>query len=172
MVTPRIEVCVERILLLSWPRSPLILFAGFFQGLSSSCWRGDCSISPSASERMPHLSALSPLLVYPRQGLYSFCDDDPLFPHTDRAPTNRSPGRVRSAKDRFPLADQIALRILGTGKHAKETNAGHSHFKKRMHRLQYIRQTLKEGMLSVGQFGSKPQHNLIAVVAAQGLGKK
>src|SRR5258708_6374706 len=41
-----------------------------------------------------------------------------------------------------------------------------------MHRLQHIRQTLKRGLLSVGQFGSKAQHNLIAVITVQKLGKK
>lgn len=107
-----------------------------------------------------------------RQALYSFCDDDPLFPDTDRAPTNDSPGRVRSAKDRFPLANEIALRILETRNHPKEINAAQSHLKNRMHRFQHISQTLKRGLLSVGQFASKPQHNLIAVITVQGLGKK
>jgi len=37
-----------------------------------------------------------------------------------------------------------------------------------MHRLQQIRQTLKRGLLSTGQFASKPQHKLIAVITVQG----
>jgi len=69
-----------------------------------------------------------------------------------------SPGRVRSAKDRFPLADQIALRILKTRNHPKDIDAAYSHLKNRMHRLQHIRQTLKRGLPSVRQFSSKPQH--------------
>src|SRR5258708_29941529 len=31
---------------------------------------------------------LGPFLAHRRQALYSFCDDDPLFPDTGRAPTN------------------------------------------------------------------------------------
>src|SRR4029077_19652537 len=63
---------------------------------------------------------LGPFLAHRLQGLYSLCDDDPLFPDTDRAPTSCSPGRVRSAKERFPLADQIAFRILETRNHPKD----------------------------------------------------
>src|SRR5258708_37171696 len=118
------------------------------------------------------LQQLGPFLASRLQGLYSLCDDGPLFPDTDRAPTNGSPGRVRSAKDRFPLADQIAFRILETRNHPKDINTAQSHLKNRMHRLQQIRQTLKRGLLSTGQFASKPQHKLIAVITVQGLGKK
>ena len=85
---------------------------------------------------------------------------------------NGSPGRVRSAKNRFPLADEIALRILETRNHPKDINAAQSHLKHRMHPLQHIRQTLKRGLLSVGQFGAKPQHYLVAVITVQGLGKQ
>src|SRR5258708_35043595 len=118
------------------------------------------------------LQQLGPFLASRLQGLHSLCDDDPLFPDTERAPTNGSPGRVRSAKDRFPLADQIALRILKTRNHPKDIDAAYSHLKNRMHRLQHIRQTLKRGLPSVRQFSSKPQHNLITVITVQGLGKK
>src|SRR5216683_2757636 len=59
-----------------------------------------------------------------------------------------------------------------TRNHPKDIDAAHSHLKNRMHRLQHIRQTLKRGLLSVGQFSSKPQHNLMTVITVQELGKK
>src|ERR1044071_8947934 len=104
-----------------------------------------------------------------RQALYSFCDDDPLSPDANRPPTNGMPGRVRSTKDRFPLADQIAVRILETGNHTKDIDAANPHLKNRVNRLQHIRQMLKRDLLSGGQFASKPQHDLIAVITVQGL---
>src|SRR5215472_6679627 len=106
---------------------------------------------------------LGPLLAYRRQALYSFCDDDPSFPGTDRAPTNGRARRISPSENRFPLGDEIPLGVLHLRGRVKGLNRGQTHLEQRVEGFQHLRHALERGASSVRLFRPQPEHEVFTV---------